>query len=92
LKNVVDSDGTVILFTGQLSGGTKLTRDLCVREKKPFLVLDAAQISTERAASAVARFIAEHGIQVLNVAGPRLSGWAEGYAFPLGLVGEVIAK
>jgi hypothetical protein len=92
LKNVVDSDGTVILFTGQLSGGTKLTRDLCVREKKPFVVLDAAQISAERAAAAVARFIAEHEIQVLNVAGPRLSGWAEGYAFAVGVVVEMIGK
>src|ERR1700735_199758 len=37
LKNVQDSDGTVILFSGtlpggKLSGGTLLTRNLCVRE------------------------------------------------------------
>jgi hypothetical protein len=54
--------------------------------------LDAAQISAERAAAAVARLIAEHEIQVLNVAGPRLSGWAEGYAFAVGVVGEVIER
>src|SRR5450631_3978490 len=39
-QNLIDSDGTAILFYGTLSGGTKLTRDSCVREKKPFVVLD----------------------------------------------------
>jgi hypothetical protein len=37
LKNVQTSDGTVILFSGSLSGGTLLTQKLCVREKKPFI-------------------------------------------------------
>jgi hypothetical protein len=92
LKNLMDSDGTAILYAGALSGGTKLTRDLCIREKKPFIVLDAAQISAERAAAAVARFIADHGIQVLNVAGPRLSGWPQGHAFAVGVVAEVIKR
>ena len=41
LKNVHDSDGTAILFNQSLSGGTKLTRDLCIREKKPFVLISA---------------------------------------------------
>jgi hypothetical protein len=90
LKNVQDSDGTAILFKQSLTGGTKLTRDSCIREKKPFIVLDATQISVERASAAIVRFIAENEISVLNVAGPRLSGWNEGYAFALHVVGAVI--
>jgi hypothetical protein len=92
LKNVHDSDGTAILFNQKLSGGTKLTRDLCIREKKPFVVLDAAQISVERAVAAVLRFIEEHEINVLNVAGPRASGWREGYQFAFAAVGIVIVN
>jgi hypothetical protein len=92
LKNVQDSDGTAILFNQSLTGGTKLTRDLCIREKKPFIVLDAVQISTERATSAVLRFIEENEIEILNVGGPRASGWPEGYQFALALVGGVIAQ
>jgi hypothetical protein len=92
LKNVQDSDGTAILFSQSLTGGTKLTRDMCIHEKKPFIVLDATQIAVERAAAAIVRFIRENEIQVLNVAGPRLSGWAEGYVFALGVVAEVIGK
>jgi hypothetical protein len=87
LKNVRDSDGTLILFTRLLSTGTKLTRDLCVREKKPFLLLDASQVTVERAVSAVLQFIAEHSIAVMNVAGPRVSGWPEGYRFAFEVVG-----
>lgn len=92
LKNVQDSDGTVILFSGTLSGGALLTQKLCVREKKPFVALDAQAIRTLRAAEAVARFVDEHGISVLNVAGPRLSGWPAGYRYALGMVGAVISN
>jgi len=92
LNNVRDSDGTALLFHELLTGGTKLTRDLCIREKKPFIVLDAAQISVERAIKAVVRFIEENDIQVLYVAGPRASGWPEGYAFAVEVIGGVIRK
>jgi len=50
---VIDSDGAAILFYESLRGGTKLTRDSCVREKKPLIVLDARLI-TESAAAALA--------------------------------------
>jgi hypothetical protein len=92
LKNVQDSDGTAILFNQSLAGGTKQTRDLCIREKKPFIVLDATQITEERATAAILRFIGENEIGVLNVAGPRLSGWPAGYAFSLAVVGGVILR
>jgi hypothetical protein len=92
LKNVQASDGTAILFNQSLSGGTKLTRDMCLREKKPFIVLDATQITVERAAKAIMRFIQENELQIMNVAGPRLSGWPEGYGFALGVVSSVLAS
>jgi hypothetical protein len=92
LKNVQDSDGTVILFSATLSGGMLLTRNLCVREKRPFVVLDSKKLAALRAADAIVRFVDEHEIQVLNIAGPRLSGWPEGYRFALQVVGAVISR
>jgi Circularly permutated YpsA SLOG family len=89
-QNVIESDGTAILFFGSLAGGTKLTRDLCVREKKPFVVLDASQTTEPAAAAAIVHFVKENEIVVLNVAGPRLSGWPQGHAFALAVVGGVI--
>jgi hypothetical protein len=82
----------VILFSSTLSGGTLLTRNLCAREGKPFIAIDAKGMTKLRAADAIVRFIEEREIHVLNVAGPRLSGWPQGYAFALGVVGEVIKK
>lgn len=90
LKNVQDSDGTMILFTGVLSGGTKLTRDCCVKGRKPFVIVDAVQVSLSEAIDGALRFIEENRIRVLNVAGPRVSGWGEGYDFALNMVDGII--
>lgn len=90
--NVQDSDGTVILFGGALSGGTLLTRNLCVRERKPFIAVDARRLTALRAADEVILFLEDHKTEVLNVAGPRASGWPAGYAFSLRVIGEVIAQ
>jgi hypothetical protein len=92
LKNVQDSDGTAILFDEWLTGGTLVTRHLCVRAIKPFVVLDAKQMTKLRVADAVSRFVEEYEIQVLNVTGPRLSGWPQGYRFALAVVSEVLAR
>jgi hypothetical protein len=91
-KNVEDSDGTLSLFTGVLSGGTKLTRDVCDRLKKPFVAVDAPKISVDGAVAAMLRFIDENEIAVLNVAGPRASGWPEGHAFSAAIVRGVIGS
>jgi len=92
VRNVLDSEGTAILFNQSLSGGTLYTHDVCRRERKPYIVLDATQISESAAAATIVRFIEEHGIQVLNVAGPRLSRWAEGHGFAPRVIGEVIRR
>jgi hypothetical protein len=92
VKNVRDSDGTAILFNQSLSGGTLYTHDVCRHERKPYIMLDVTQISESAAAATIVRFIGEHEIKVLNVAGPSLSRWAEGYGFALRVIGEVIER
>ena len=69
--NVVDSDGTLILYRGALEGGTKLTREIAARHRKPLLVVDLAEAPDP---TAVRRWIDDERIAVLNVAGPRESG------------------
>jgi Circularly permutated YpsA SLOG family len=73
-QNLIDSDGTAILFYATLSGGTKLTRDSCVRENKPFIVLDAKLITESAAAAAIVRFVEENQVSTLNVAGDGRGG------------------
>jgi hypothetical protein len=79
-KNVHDSDGTLILHLGPLSGGTQLTLDTCRDLGKPVLRLDAAGVSPEEGAALARAFIATHGIRRLNVAGPRESHWPGAHA------------
>jgi hypothetical protein len=71
--NVRDSDGTVIFsMAPELTGGSKLTAEFAARHGKPWLQL-SRQTHGETAAARLREFIQQHGIRVLNVAGPRAS-------------------
>ena len=76
-KNVIESDGTLILNKGILSEGTKHTHHCAVRHLKPCLIvqLDAEPIIDP---SNVIRWIHGQQIKILNVAGPRESKFTEG--------------
>jgi Circularly permutated YpsA SLOG family len=89
--NVVDSDGTAIIYDGSLNGGTGLTRDLCELLNRPCILISVRETPDPMiAAEAVVKFIADNNIETLNVAGPRLSGWTDGYAFSLKVIGQAI--
>jgi Circularly permutated YpsA SLOG family len=81
LQNVKDSDGTVIIYFGQLSGGTEQSVRFCVEQPRPQQLIDASRISAEEAAKLIADFVRKHKIQVLNIAGPRQSEWPAGYDY-----------
>ncbi|MEO8495820.1 MAG: putative molybdenum carrier protein [Planctomycetota bacterium] len=69
-QNVIDSDGTLILYASELQGGTSLTLRLAREHDKPCLAIDlAAPIDYD----STRRWIADYAIEVLNVAGPRES-------------------
>lgn len=68
--NVEDSDGTLVLNRGELNGGTKLTIQFAEQAHKPLLVVDPDQPMT---AVTFKRWLAQHRIGTLNIAGPRES-------------------
>jgi len=72
-KNVIDSDGTVIIYFDTLSGGTEQTLLFCLQQKKPYLLIDGTELSPIRAAERIQSFVAKNGIETLNIAGPRAS-------------------
>lgn len=72
-RNVRDADGTLIIARGgveNLTGGTALTRRLATEQGQPMLAVDPTDPG---AAEAVTRWIRQHAIRSLNVAGPRAS-------------------
>jgi hypothetical protein len=81
LQNVKDSDGTVTIYPGKLSGGTEQTVRFCNELQRPHQLIEASRLSVEDAARLIADFVRKNKIDVLNVAGPRQSEWAEGYDY-----------
>ena len=57
LRNILDSDATAVLHSGNLEGGTRLTVEHCVRHGKPRLLIDASACPSDRAAAEIAAFI-----------------------------------
>jgi hypothetical protein len=91
--NVSDSDGTAILYDESLTGGTRLARNLCALLKRPYLLINARETpDAVVAAQRIVKFIEENAIEVLNVAGPRASGWPAGDRFAFDVIGGVIAS
>ena len=71
--NVRDSDATLVLSHGRLSGGSLFTLEEATRLGRPALHLDLDQLSIPSAAERLRRWLAEVRPGVLNVAGPRAS-------------------
>jgi hypothetical protein len=81
LKNVKDSDGTIIIHPGKISGGTDQTVRFCIELQRPHQLIDASKISAEDAAKLIHDFVCNNKIKVLNIAGPRQSEWPKGYDY-----------
>jgi hypothetical protein len=72
-KNVIDSDGTVIISNGKLTGGSAHTRTIAKKHGRPFLQIDLLALPKYRSSSKIVDWMTEYDIEVLNVAGPRAS-------------------
>ena len=72
-KNVIDSDGTLILSHGKLSGGSSLTVKMAMNHGRPYLHVDLLKTAGFAAGHVIKNWIVENRIRVLNVAGSRAS-------------------
>jgi hypothetical protein len=91
LRNVLDSDGTAILYFGTLEGGTLQTKENCVAHGKPVELVDASRAAPAEAAARIASFIRKNSISVLNVAGPRASKQPAAHDYARAVIALVIA-
>ena len=71
--NIRDSDATVIFFLDQPCGGTLLTLNEAVRQKRPHLLIPHSLLASEEADLKLLLWLWEIQPGVLNVAGPRES-------------------
>lgn len=72
-QNVIDSDGTLIISHGRLTGGSAFTRKMAKKHGKPHYHTDLTKHDILPAAMNLLSWIDNNEIRVLNVAGPRKS-------------------
>lgn len=89
-QNILDSDGTLIVSHGKLTGGSKLTVDLANKHCRPFLHLDLKSISMADADRMLVLWLTDNGIMVLNVAGSRGSKDPEIYEATVKLLNKAL--
>ena len=90
-QNVIDSDATLVLNHGPLSGGSLQTVEFYTDLDKPVLIIQCARQGFEECLRAAQAFVGDNGVLVLNVAGPRASDWPGGQAFARALVARLLA-
>jgi hypothetical protein len=66
--NVRDSQGTLLLISGTIFGGSLHTKNCCQHYDKPFLVVDLSETANF---DEVVTWLALNNVHILNVAGPR---------------------
>ena len=72
-QNVMDSDATLIVARErELSGGTAFTKICAEQHRRPLLVV-CERDGVANPAAALSKFIKQHKVCTLNVAGPRES-------------------
>lgn len=91
LRNVVDSDGTLIVHHGPMRGGTHQTWLFCRAEGKPVCAFDMEQTALADAIRGAWEFVDRNKIRILNVAGPRASQWPGGYEVARQLVRALLS-
>jgi hypothetical protein len=71
--NVRDSDATLVVSLGPLTGGSLLTRREALRLGRPLLHVDLDRLAPTEAVDQVVAWLRAVNPTVLNVAGPRAS-------------------
>ncbi|MGY6214508.1 putative molybdenum carrier protein [Methylolobus aquaticus] len=91
-RNLLEADGTAVIYFGQLAGGTELTVYLCIQHGRPYQLIDGDEVAVDRAIRLLRRFVEERRIGVLNVAGPRASTRPQAYAYTRAVITSLIAR
>lgn len=91
-RNVLDSDATVLIHFGTISGGSRLTLTCCREADRPSLEIDASEIETADAVQRMLAFVDEHQVACLNIAGPRESGAPGAEKLASQIVGELLDR
>ncbi|MFZ4439883.1 MAG: putative molybdenum carrier protein [Syntrophales bacterium] len=91
-QNVLDSDGTLIISHGLLTGGSARTRELAKQRRKPWLHINLEATPCPASARMIQEWVEQHNIKTMNVAGARASKDPMIYQAVLDLLEACIVK
>lgn len=92
IQNISDSDGTLIIYFADLEGGTEETLYRCVKLRKPYKLIDGAEVQVPRAVQLSIMFVGSHAIHNLNVAGPRASKSPQAYQYAFDVISGLLGQ
>ncbi len=79
-KNILDSEGTLVISRGKLSGEASLLQNMTDKRNRPFLHIDLDSASDFFVSQTISAWITENRIKILHVAGPGVSKDSELYS------------
>ncbi len=88
-KNIEESEGTLVFYAFNVSGGTKMTVQHAYKVDKPVCLVEMSSF-TLQAVSTIRRWLYTNEITVMNVAGPRGSKQPDMYDYVYSVLVEVI--
>src|SRR2546429_362178 len=91
-RKMSDTGGKGGFYFHELEGGTGYTVGCCIEDRQPYRLIDAARYSPEDAATLMVSFVYDHDVETLNLAGPRESEWAGGYAYAFRAVDVFVSR
>jgi len=86
---VVESEATLIVANGKLTGGSLFTWKVAGKHRRPVLTAELYRFSLENAADKAREWLKLTGAEILNVAGPRASKDPTIYAATYNLLGAI---
>lgn len=89
-KNIRESDGTLILSHGRLTGGSDYTEKWALEYGKPIVHIDLSNVTPFDAAVQINDWLVDYDIKVMNVAGPRASKDSKIYQSTLDIIESVL--
>ncbi len=90
LKNVEDSDATIVIYAGELQGGTLASVEFAKAQRKPVLLVNTAEEALSSSCKRVLAFIEQNRLERMNWSGPRASEWGKAYSTAKRIALEVI--
>ncbi len=70
--NILESDGTLILTHGKLTGGSVLIQQISKKHNRPCLHIDLNEINEPKAVQIISTWIEARKMKTMNVTGPRV--------------------